>query len=181
MQNGVARLEFNFDNSADKLVSSLQYMLDHIAGSLPQQADAEDILFRSKVIITELLTNAIKHAGKGATLMQIETDENRLLISKTDNGMPLYLINTRNNASAQVEAANKRLISADMLNSLYAIWETENHIRFSSEEGSLDDFLSVEEVMEHFGILIITRSSDEFTYTYDRDSRSNIFKVLITF
>ena len=95
--------------------------------------------------------------------------------------MPLYLINTRNNSTADSAETNKRLISADPLASLYANWESENHIRFSSEEGSLDDFMSVEQVMEHFGILIITRSSDEFTYSYDKDTRSNVFRVLINF
>lgn len=170
---------FEFDNSADKLVSSLQYMLDDIAGGIPPQADAEDIMFRCKAVITELLTNAIKHAGKGSTRFNVDSDGEMLTICKTDTGMPLYLINTRNNAAADSAVENKRLISADPLSSLYANWESENHIRFSSEEGSLDDFLSVEEVAEHFGILIITNSSDEFTYTYDRNTRENIFRVTI--
>jgi len=180
MQTSAEKLKFEFDNSSDKLVSSLQYMLGHITDRIPARADADDILFRSKVIITELLTNGIKHAGGGNTMFDIDIDNKKMVICKTDNGMPLYLVNTRNN-SAHHNTENKRLISADMLNSLYAIWESENHIRFASEECSLDDFLPVEQVMEHFGILIITRSSDEFTYTYNKDSRSNIFKVQILF
>jgi hypothetical protein len=175
-------VEFQFDNSAGKLVSSLEHMLGQITGHIPSQADKEDILFRCKVIITELLTNAIKHAGKGGTRFDIEMDAQKLIICKTDTGMPLYLVNTRNNNTTKDGAElNKRLISADFLNSLYAIWENENHIRFASEEGSLDDFLPVEQVMEHFGILIITRSSDEFTYTYDKAARSNVFRVRINF
>jgi anti-sigma regulatory factor (Ser/Thr protein kinase) len=180
MQNSAAKLGFEFDNSADKLVSSLQYMLDFISGIIPAQADAEDIMFRSKVIITELLTNGIKHAGNGYTWFDIEPDAGSMVIRKTDNGQPLYLINSRQLAAEQ-DPENKKLISADMLNSLYAIWEGDNHIRFASEEVSFDDFLPVEQVMEHFGILIITRSSDEFTYTYNQDTHSNIFKVQILF
>jgi hypothetical protein len=174
-------VEFQFDNNAAQLVSSLEYMLGQIGGHIPPQADAEDVLFRCKVIITELLTNAIKHAGKGSTRFDIELDAQKLVICKTDTGMPLYLVNTRNNTTNKDAGLNKRLISADFLNSLYAIWESENHIRFASEEGSLDDFLPVEHVMEHFGILIITRSSDEFTYTYDKATRANIFRVRINF
>jgi anti-sigma regulatory factor (Ser/Thr protein kinase) len=174
-------VEFQFDNSADKLISSLQYMLDGIAGGIPPHADPDDILFRCKAIITELLTNAIKHAGKGSTRFKVESDGAKLIICKTDTGMPLYLINTRDNVMPESSAENKRLISADPLSSLYAVWEKENHIRFTSEEGSLDDFLSVEQVMEHFGILIITNSSDEFTYTYDKNTRENIFRVRIDF
>ncbi len=181
MQNCTDKLEFEFDNRADKLVSSLEYMLGRITGCMPVHADAEDILFRCKVIITELLTNAIKHAGNSKTVFNIETSETRLVISKTDCGMPLYLINTRNNSAADDGHASKRLISADPLASLYANWESENHIRFTSEEGSLDDFLSVEQVAEHFGILIITRSSDEFIYTYNKENKSNIFLVKINF
>ena len=181
MQSATDKLEFEFDNRADKLVSSLEHMLGHITGCIPVTADAGDILFKCKVIITELLTNAIKHAGNSKTVFNIETDETRLVISKTDHGMPLYLINTRNNSAADDGQISKRLISADPLASLYANWESENHIRFTSEEGSLDDFLSVEQVMEHFGILIITNSSDEFTYTYHKEIRSNVFRVLINF
>jgi len=170
---------FEFDNSADKLVSSLQYMLDGIAGGISSQADSGDIMFRCKAVITELLTNAIKHAGKGHTRFDVESDGTKLTICKTDTGMPLYLLATRNNTAAESAAENKKLISADPLSSLYANWESENHIRFTSEEGSLDDFLSVEQVAEHFGILIITNSSDEFTYTYDKNTRENIFRVKI--
>lgn len=176
MQNSAEKLGFEFDNSAGKLVSSLQYMLDYISGIIPTQADAEDIMFRSKVIITELLTNGIKHAGNGHTWFDIEPNGGSMVIRKTDNGQPLYLINL-----AQHDAENKKLISADMLNSLYAIWESDNHIRFASEEASFDDFMPVEQVMEHFGILIITRSSDEFTYTYDKDTQSNVFRVQLLF
>lgn len=177
MQTSAEKMIFNFDNSAEKLVSSLELMLGYIAGQIPAHADREDILFRSKVIITELLTNGIKHAGKDHTRFDIEMDTAQLVICKTDNGSPLYLVTTRNGSDHE----KKKLISADPLNSLYAIWESENHIRFASEDGSLDDFLSFEQVMEHFGILIITRSADEFTYTWDKDTTSNIFKVLIRF
>ncbi len=180
MQNSAEKLAFEFDNSAGKLVSSLQYMLDYISGIIPPQADADDIMFRSKVIITELLTNGIKHAGNGHTLFDIEPYADSMVIRKTDNGQPLYLINSREHSAEQLDD-NKKLISADMLNSLYAIWESDNHIRFASEEVSFDDFLPVEQVMEHFGILIITRSSDEFTYTYDKGAHSNIFRVQIIF
>jgi len=179
MQNCADKLCFEFGNSADKLVSSLQYMLDHIAGNIPARADAEDIMFRSKVIITELLTNGIKHAGNSSTLFDIETYSDSLLIRKTDNGLPLYLVNSHKHSGAQNED-NKKLISADFLNSLYAIWESDNHIRFASEEVSFDD-MPVEQVMEHFGILIITRSADEFTYTYHKESGFNIFTVKLLF
>ena len=174
------KLEFEFDNKAGELVSSLEYMLGHIKGCLPAHAATEDVLFKCKVIITELLTNAIKHPGKGKTLFNIETNEKELTISKTDFGLPLYLINTRNNSARAIAETNKRLICADPLTSLYANWESENHIRFSSEEGFSGDF-SIEQVMEHFGILIITRSSDEFTYIYHQKTRANVFRVQINF
>lgn len=181
MGNCTCKVEFEFDNQADKLVSSLEYMLRQITPCIPPHADSHDILFRCKVIITELLTNAIKHAGKGRTRFDVDGDSSGLIIRKTDTGLPLYLVNTRNITVSEKPAENKRLISADPLSSLYANWETESHIRFTSEEGSLDDFLSVEQVAEHFGILIITNSSDEFTYTYNKHTLENIFRVRIGF
>jgi len=180
MQKCAKKLAFEFKNDAAALIPSLQYLLAEITESIPPGADAEDILFRCKVIITELLTNAIKHGGNGITLFDIEADADQLRINKTDHGSPLYLINTHNH-SATDNLANKKLISADPLNSLYAHWENENCIRFISEESSIEDFLSVEQVMEHFGILIISRSSDEFTYNYDKETQTNTFKVRINF
>jgi hypothetical protein len=180
MQGCAKKLAFEFNNSADVLVTSLQHMLTHIGDIVPAKADAEDTLFRCKVIITELLTNAIKHAGGGSTLFDIEVDDRCLIIQKTDNGAPLYLLNLHSHSSTE-DIANKKLISADPLNSLFAAWESESRIRFSCEEGSTDEFLSVDQVMEHFGILIITRSSNEFTYFYNKQTNSNIFKVRIDF
>jgi anti-sigma regulatory factor (Ser/Thr protein kinase) len=180
MQSSATKLQFEFNNSSDALVTSLQYMLGHITANIPANADAEDLLFRSKVIITELLTNAIKHGGQASTLFDIEINTNNLNLQKTDHGTPLYLVNNHKHSPSGQEE-NRKLISADPLNLLYAYWENENAIRFISEESSIEDFLSVEQVMEHFGILIITRSSDEFTYTYHKDTSSNIFKVRIDF
>ncbi|MBS1524397.1 MAG: hypothetical protein JST19_02040 [Bacteroidetes bacterium] len=169
------KMELEFNNGTGGLIASLQQMLEFISGRIPSGADAEDILFRSKVIITELLTNAIKHAGKGTTLFEIESSA-CLSIRKTDKGAPLYLV-TDNDHPAGSGSNNKKLISADPLNALFAIRENENRVRFTSEESSMDDFLSVEQVMEHFGLLIIARSSDEFTYTYHNDTGSNVFSV----
>lgn len=178
MQNCAKKLEFEFDNSTNALIASLQHMLEYITGIIPEGADSEDILFRCKVIVTELLTNAIKHAGENTTLFDIETDGRYLVIRKTDHGAPLYLVDMHNHTTTD-QPANKKLISADPLNLLYAHWESENSIRFISEESSIDDFTSVEQVMEHFGILIISRSADEFTYTYHKKDKSNIFKIRI--
>jgi anti-sigma regulatory factor (Ser/Thr protein kinase) len=181
MQSSDTKLQFEFNNSTDALIASLQYMLGHITANIPADADTEDILFRSKVIITELLTNAIKHGGRESTLFDIEISANQLSIQKIDQGTPLYLVDNPKHSPSDSQTENRKLISADPMNLLYAYWEKENAIRFISEETSIEDFLSVEQVMEHFGILIITRASDEFTYTYHKDTSSNIFKVRINF
>jgi hypothetical protein len=180
MPGSAKKLEFEFGNSASTLITSLERMLEYITGVIPADADRDDIMFRCKVIITELLTNAIKHAGEGITLFDIENEGKELIIKKTDHGSPLYLVDNHTHAPAE-KTESKKLLTADPLNSLYACWESENSIRFISEESSIEDFLSVEQVMEHFGILIISRSSDEFTYTYNKETISNIFRVRIDF
>src|ERR1700744_4971453 len=139
MATGAQRMELEFNNSTGGLIASLQEMLEYITGCIPAGADSENILFRCKVIITELLTNAIKHAGEGFTLFEIESGPS-LIIQKTDKGSPLYLIDQQQANDRQ----DKKLISADPLNSLFAIRESENSIRFASEESSIEDFLSVE-------------------------------------
>ncbi|HVV56118.1 MAG TPA: hypothetical protein VHC47_12360, partial [Mucilaginibacter sp.] len=88
-------MKLEFDNSTGAMITSLDRMLEYISGTIPPHADADDILFRCKVIVTELLTNAIKHAGDGSTLFGIERDSEQLVIQKSDKGAPLYLINNR--------------------------------------------------------------------------------------
>lgn len=176
MQNTADRLELKFTNSADGQMPALQLMLRYIVSCLP--ACPGDIVFRSQVIITELLTNAIKHAGVTSTLFYIEAGPDKIIIEKTDQGPPLELKGIDGPVACQ-HIGQDLLISADPLNSLYATFLADNRIIFRCKENMINDIFPVDLMMEHFGMLIISRSANEFTYRYDEATRSNIFRAVI--
>ena len=167
------KLEFQFNNSIAELIPSLQLMLQYIGNCIP--ASGEAVLFRSQAILTELLTNAIKHAGVSHTLFSIKAGSHKITIKKADKGQPLNLFGENSNDYAYV------LLAADPLNSLYVSRTTNRSVLFRCEENAFDDVLPVDQIMEHFGLLIISKSANKFTYHYNKGTQTNFFTVEIHF
>lgn len=165
---------FEFLNSRNSFTSLLDEMLSHIAGALPPSADRESVLFKSKYILTELLTNAIKHSFTKNTLFKIDIENNVLKLVKTDNGSPLSLILHANNAYPHEE-----IVTADAIHVLYAQYQNLSCIKFFVKENMDEGALDINNIMEHFGLLIITKSSDEFYYHYDPKLALNRFEAII--
>jgi two-component sensor histidine kinase len=166
---------FKFPNSAQSLVSSLRHILDFISGNLPRNADGAKVNFKLKVIVTELLNNALKHAESAETRIHVLIGEKTIRIEKTDYGNrfdPENLITAKNNTPG-----SRVMLTTDSLNNLYAIIEKDTYVKFYCEENAAAVTPDVNDINEHFGLLIITRSSDEFTYRYDITSGLNTFGV----
>lgn len=159
------------------MIASVKKILDFINMHLPVHAIAEEINFKAEVILIELLTNAIKHTTDAEVFMQVFIYGESLIIEKTDFSSPFDPDNIilANNTGCRVS------ISKDSLHTIYAIVESESRIRFVCEENSDTGILDVNNVMEHFGLLIITKSANEFTYQYDRLSGLNTFRANIQF
>jgi two-component sensor histidine kinase len=168
---------FIFSNSSQSLVTSLRQILDFISGNLPRHTDAANINFKVKVIIAELLNNALKHAGNTKTSFHIFIDNKNIRIEKADFG------NRFNPGTlTTLTADNKGLkvqLSSDALHRLYAFIETETQIRFFCEENENSNMPDINAINEHFGLLIITKSADDFTYQYDQTSGLNTFTVCL--
>jgi anti-sigma regulatory factor (Ser/Thr protein kinase) len=59
---------------------------------LQQESDAsDDTLTKVKLVLMELLTNALKHSGGGQTEVWLHTDQENITIKKTDTGNPLVI------------------------------------------------------------------------------------------
>jgi anti-sigma regulatory factor (Ser/Thr protein kinase) len=157
------------------LITSINQIFDFVQSSLPRYAISKSIDFKARFIITELLTNAIKHAGKTETCLKISIDCEYIRIEKTDFGNPFKLPLTLNGS-----AESRVRLSGDSFHSMYAIAEG-SVVRFICEEYVQTDNPGINEIMEHFGLLIITKSADEFTYQYDNFSGLNTFIVLLKF
>jgi hypothetical protein len=168
--------EFFIPDKCGSLVPSLKEILEFVGKNLADGLDGENILFKVKIIITELLNNALKHVKNSKTFIRVSVDDNNIHIIKQDIGSrlvinDLYLCQKR-------LAGQKIQITQDSLNSLYVIIENDCQLKFSCEETTNSE-IDFGNLMEHFGLLIITKTANEFTYTYNPDTFLNTFDVLI--
>lgn len=167
--------QFGFIRDTDNLTSALKEMIGFINDNLIANVPAINLLFKSKIILTELLTNALKHSFSRYTLIDITVDDNSIVITKTDNGIPVSLIGFANSSESRIP------ITHDILHTLYAIPEGKNAIRFGCEESTLEDLDGIDQIIEHFGLIIITKAADTFIYHYCEQSKANKFTVTLTF
>jgi hypothetical protein len=167
--------QFEFINTNNNLTSSLKEMLEFINDHLVENVPAISLLFKAKIILTELLTNAVKHSFSRCALISISIADNNISLSKTDYGMPLSLIAYANMGEPRIPITN------DILHTLYAIPEGDNTIRFACEESTMDDLVAIERIVEHFGLIIITKASDRFVYKYSEDSKANVFTANLSY
>lgn len=167
--------QFEFITGNDKLTDALKQMLEFINDNLVANVPAINLLFKSKIILTELLTNALKHSLSRSTLVDITVESDNIIITKTDHGMPLPLIAYANSS------VNKIPITNDILHTLYAIPEGKNTVRFGCEESTLEDLESIERIVEHFGLIIITKATDKFVYHYSEKTKANKFTATLNF
>ncbi len=169
--------QFLLPNSRLSMPASLREIIDFINRHLPADVSAEDIDFKVDIIVTELLTNALKHVKNAETLIRVYIDERTVTIEKTDFGTPF---NPNNFIEILKHPAGyKAMLTKDDLNTMYAVVESDNLVKFVCEDGSNGETPNLDDLMEHFGLLIITKSSEEFTYHFDSASGLNTFNVRI--
>jgi hypothetical protein len=167
--------QFEFITGSDNLTSSLKEMLGFINDNLVANVPAINLLFKSKIILTELLTNALKHSFSRYTLIDISVGNHSITITKTDHGMPLSLITYANSSE------NRIPITHDILHTLYAIPDGPDAIRFGCEDSTMEDLDAVAQIIEHFGLIIITKAADKFVYKYEAQTKANKFTVTLKF
>ncbi|WP_214071955.1 hypothetical protein [Mucilaginibacter sp. dw_454] len=169
--------QFLLPNSRQSIKSSVEELLDFIVKQLPDHVNKEAISFKIEVILIELLTNGIKHAGTKETFLDITVSEKNIHIDKKDFGNRYQPGNIT--SLLIYDPGYRELLTKDGLHSMYAVVESDTQIKFVCEEMDDDTPLDVGNLMEHFGLLIITKASDSFTYEYDIAKGLNTFSVFI--
>jgi anti-sigma regulatory factor (Ser/Thr protein kinase) len=167
--------QFEFLKSSYHLSSDIQEILGFINNELTSAAPIAELLFKAKIIVTELLTNSLKHAGVNSTIINVKISEHDLSILKIDFGNPLSLIQKNYPVNTKIPISN------DILHTLYAILDSGKNIHFFCDEINMEDILAVENIVEHFGLLIITKAADKFTYHYNEQTKENLFEITIKF
>lgn len=165
----VSAKTLEFDNQPQNIVGFTRHVLDELSAMLVQYHHDSDLLFKVKIIVTELLNNAVKHSGTQNTLLELHLDSSELIIKKTDSGKEFDL------NSQLYRRKTKVVLSSDAMHLLYAVKE-DLRIRFYCEE-YVAESIDVKLLAEHMGLLIITKAADEFIYEYQKTN--NLFSVKI--
>lgn len=165
------------DNNKGSLTTTLKEIIEFVNNHIPGNLSYESIMFRVKVIVTELLNNAIKHVKNSETTIYVLIDGENIILKKTDSGDPFGL----NNGFLLINSprGTKVQICGDALHCVYALFENEYQIKFCCEDKLTDNMTDLNVLMEHFGLLIITKAADIFTYEYDVPTGLNTFSASI--
>lgn len=175
------RQQMVFTNKQEMIYPFLKDVVAFIKKNLP--AKAAQIVFKTKMIVSELLTNSIKHTNGEFTLLELIAAADNFIIRRIDNGKPFNLTGPGNNTdrlqwplTGNLKKAIK--IHNDHLNGLFAHITSPYSLSFHAESYSEGEVI-FPDISEHYGLIIICRASDSFTYQLDPASMSNIFTVTI--
>ncbi|MBE9586354.1 hypothetical protein IM792_18015 [Mucilaginibacter sp. JRF] len=165
--------EFVFLNDKSVLTASLKEVLAYVeectGASLTENYD---LFFKVKSIITELLTNGFKHSRTSTVNLVIDIDKHSLSIQKYDSELPVTF------GSSDINDG-KKLLSYDIMCRLFANYRSVYDVSFIIEDCHDDELPEIDNLTEHFGLLIITKCADEFNYYYDQQNKVNLFTAKI--
>ena len=167
---------FTFNNKAETIYPFLKGVIAFIEQHSLEKED--ELSFKTRVIVTELLTNSIKHTTGSVAGLEVIINDKALIIKKIDEGGPFHI----NNPSAEWPftdlVGNTITIYADALNGLFAKVVAPYNLSFYTESYPVDDVI-LTDISEHFGLVIICRASNSFVYQYNPSSKQSIFTVTI--
>lgn len=176
--------EFQFYARHENLYPSLNEILEVIKNATAHLSDAELIAGKCKLILTELLTNALKHSLAAQSTIGVIITAHKIIITKKDSGRPFYLPESegREEICWPVSKSLKDeeiIIYEDELCTLHALIESENRLIFFTEDLPISVPPRPVNILEHFGIMILTKSSDEFIYEYNPVTQTNLFQSTV--
>jgi hypothetical protein len=174
--------DYVFDCNPSSISTLLNTIVSDISDYLP---DVLVIETQCRLILTELLTNALKHSLSAKTIIRISIDSEKLQITKSDEGRPFYLEKWKEREELEWPLygyeGKKLVIYEDLMCCLYGYIDSPLKVSFSTKDFPIQTPPRPKEILEHFGLMILTKASDRFTYTYDPEEKANIFQSQILF
>jgi len=174
---------FIFHNEAEGLASVVKSCIVYIEEQNDFLGVPVNILSKVKWTITELLINGAKHSGSKQSRLILKFSESSLYIEKEDEGNPLQL-EVNNGTQHMLWPVQKNMLNMHFeiyrngMDSLHVYTENENTAFFKVQEAQDEEMpLLLTHMSEHFGLMIIAKASDHFSYVLDTDSGKNIFSV----
>lgn len=185
MKEESGKINIAFKCDREEIPGIVNLCLDHIRKETHVKPVGMLTLAKLKWIITELLTNAVKHSGMEECLLTFEHDTEQLVLEKEDTGKPLMLLE---NNSGKVITWPLPALSEPLEFQIYHNGTDSLKVRSLEPDSAAFFVEQLEDVempgllidtSEHFGLLILTKASDEFTYTYDPIQKVNRFRSTI--
>jgi hypothetical protein len=175
--------EFIFSNDSLAMYPLLNEIISYLKIHLPSEQYAFKIS-NCKQILIELLTNAVKHSHADTTILTVCINGKAIEITKSDKGRKFYLNNYTSwpPLSWPLEkkyVGEKIKIYEDDISNLYAVIKSENRIVFDIEEYPINKVTSNSNLLEHYGLLIMAKFSNEFFYVYNPETNLNQFTTII--
>jgi anti-sigma regulatory factor (Ser/Thr protein kinase) len=183
MKEDSDEIKIVFKCDREQIPGTLNICLDRILDKTASQPIEESVLSRIKWVIAELLTNAVKHSGQDESALKIRIGGSSLLLEKEDSGKPLILTGQDSekiiwpleNLSPPIDFP----IYHNGMDSLCVRTDKAGRAVFFIEEmADMEMPGLLTDTSEHFGLLIMTKASDEFSYEYDPMSKVNRFTCL---
>jgi anti-sigma regulatory factor (Ser/Thr protein kinase) len=172
---------FVFNNQADGLYP---LVMDIVAYIQQYTKVSEATTAKLKMILVELLTNALKHAGQSTTTIKVELTGNKVIIQKTDTGNGLAIRFGDSLLEWPLPGVHHAGHTITVYNDSNAVLKAKLQdnctLQFFIEETEGTGPVDINTLAEHFGLMIITRSCDVFHYHFEIDTCSNNFIVSIT-
>lgn len=153
-----------------------KYVLD-----VPMISNDVRRLTKFRLVIMELLTNAMKHHHLANSSLQIFKMNSKIIVRKVDNGK-IFSFKDAKTSEIYIFPLNylkseKIIVVLLGINYMLSLMIKSNlKVQFLNN----DDLAtaSILDIPENFGLKIISRCSDLFYYYYDEANNQNVFEVI---
>lgn len=169
-----------FNSNREAIPGTLNLCLNHIRQKVSGPPLDEDIMAKIKWVIMELLTNAVKHSGERESVLKITLTTDAVILQKEDYGKPLTLVGQDKKKiiwplEDMVRPLDFPIYHNGMDSLCVRTDESGRAIFFIEELVELEMPALLSDTSEHFGLLIMTKASDEFAYEHEPDTGLNRF------
>jgi anti-sigma regulatory factor (Ser/Thr protein kinase) len=181
MSEDLNLIEIIFGNNRHEIPGTLNLCLDHILEGAGGNPVDEATLSRVKWVIIELLTNAVKHSGERETVLKIRIDAAGIVLIKEDYGKPLVLVGQDSDKKIIwplekiVRPVDFPIYHNGMDSLCVRTDEAGRAIFFIEQLAEMEMPALLSDTSEHFGLLIMTKASDEFSYEFEAATGLNRF------
>ncbi|MEO5909275.1 MAG: hypothetical protein ABIP95_00220 [Pelobium sp.] len=175
------RFKLQIPNQINDYKSFIDYCCDFIGDvSDVSKNFAETAKF--KLVIMELLTNAMKHSST-CSFIEIEKLTNQLSIRKIDEGNRFSFkdLHTDNKHEFPLDILPGTKVTALLGNNykLTLLIKDKHLIEFIAPEEI--EYKSFADIPEHFGLMIIAQCCDVFHYQFNEKNNQNVFEVIFKY